>query len=467
MSGVQGWGKQKRYAPSGLILAPTRELACQIHEEAVKFCYGSSLHPVVVYGGQDIRHQFRELDRGCDILVATPGRLMDFLERGRITLSGVGYVVFDEADRMLDMGFEPQIRAIVEGHDLPQGRQTLMFSATFPKEIQRLAQQYLVSYIFLAIGRVGSSSDFITQQLEYVEDEDKQAALLRLLPHCTGLTLIFVERKRTADALEHFLSRQGLSVSSIHGDRTQHEREAALAHFRSSRCPFLVATDVAARGLDIPHVTDVINYDMPTAIEDYVHRIGRTGRCGREGRATSFINRAGAAVVRELHDMLLENKQLVPDWLEDWYRDTRAAHGGRGGGRGGRGGRGGWGARDFRQGQFGARPGPSRGRGGAFAFHRGGGGAPHMGGIGMGLGMGMAGMAMGMGMGGFSDGGVGGMGGATMNSLGGLGGRSGLPMLGAGPGRGSGGVGAGGPLAPIMGAGGAMHHGFGTPHENW
>ena len=397
VSGVLGYGKQKRYAPSGLILAPTRELASQIYDEAVKFCWGSSLHPVVVYGGQDIRYQFRELDRGCDLLVATPGRLMDFVERGRITLSHVGYLVFDEADRMLDMGFEPQIRQIVQQSDMPHSRQTLMFSATFPKEIQRLAQDFLQSYIFIAVGRVGSSSDLITQRVEWVEDEDKQAALLRLLPQCQGLTLIFVERKRTADLLEAFLSRHNYSVTSIHGDRSQHEREAALAHFRASRCPFLVATDVAARGLDIPNVLDVINFDTPTCIEDYVHRIGRTGRCGRTGTATSFINRASQGVVRELYDMLRENKQEVPPWLEQYYRDTRQGGGGRGGRAGGRGGRGGWGARDLRQGQFGSRgAGAGRGRGG---FGRGGGGG--FGGMGMmGMtGMGMGGMSGGMGMG--------------------------------------------------------------------
>ena len=247
VSGVMGFGKNKRYAPSGLILAPTRELASQIHEEAVKFTRGTSLHPVVVYGGQDIRHQFRELDRGCDILVATPGRLMDFLERGRVTLSQVGYLVFDEADRMLDMGFEPQIRSIVQGGNMPQQhRQTLMFSATFPKEIQRLAQDFLYSYLFIAIGRVGSSSDLITQRVEYCEDEDKDKALLRLLPQCQGLTLIFVERKRTADMLEslplspsllrHFHSRGPLSAREGVGPRSLQGRQMSLPRGHRRRC---------------------------------------------------------------------------------------------------------------------------------------------------------------------------------------------------------------------------------------
>ena len=473
ISGILGYGKQRRYAPSGLILAPTRELASQIHEEAVKFCSGSSLHAVVVYGGQDIRHQFRELDRGCDILVATPGRLMDFLERGRISLSQVGYLVFDEADRMLDMGFEPQIRQIVQGHDLHEARQTLMFSATFPREIQRLAADFLYNWAFIAVGRVGSSSDCIVQQVEYVEEEDKQQALVRLLPHCRGLTLIFVERKRTADTLESFLSRQRLSVTSIHGDRSQMERETALAHFRASRCPILVATDVAARGLDIPHVLDVINYDMPSTIEDYVHRIGRTGRCGRSGTATSFINRSSQRVICELHDMLVENKQHIPVWLEEWWRESRAGAGGRG--ERGRG-RGGWGARDFRQGQFGSRGGSRGNRG--FAFGRGGGRG--MGGPGIAMAMGMAmgmphgmGVEQGMGMS-FNDAHTG-MGASMMNSNGlmmmgaGLGGRGGSIMTeGAArgwhgtPPLGFGGGGGGAPPAP-----GPRSFAFTPPHEAW
>ena len=471
VSGLLGYGKQRRYAPSGLILAPTRELASQIGEEAVKFCSGSSLHAVVVYGGQDIRQQFRELDRGCDILVATPGRLMDFLERGRVSLSQVGYLVFDEADRMLDMGFEPQIRQIVHGHDMHEQRQTLMFSATFPREIQRLAADFLQHYAFIAVGRVGSSSDLIVQQLEYVEEEDKQAALMRQLPRCKGLTLIFVERKRTADLLESFLSRQRLAVTSIHGDRSQHERETALAHFRASRCPILVATDVAARGLDIPHVLDVINYDMPATIEDYVHRIGRTGRCGRTGTATSFLNRSSQGVVRELHDMLLENKQEIPHWLEEWWRESR----GGGGGRGGRGrGRGGWGARDFRQGQFGSGRGGGRGanRG---SFGRGGmrgfGGLAMAGSHGMGGEQGM-GMAMGLP---FHEAVV--MGSMHSNGLmmmgGGPGGRGAAPMMGGSAELGRGGAppSAAPPLGYTGGGGGGggAHRGFAlhAPHEAW
>jgi ATP-dependent RNA helicase DDX3X len=321
---------RRAHCPSGLILAPTRELATQIHDEAVKFTYRTGLRAVVVYGGQDIKLQFRELDQGCAILVATPGRLVDFLERSRISLSAICYLCFDEADRMLDMGFEPQIRQIVQSSDMPrEGVQTLMFSATFPKEIQRLAQDFLDNYIFLAVGRVGSSSGLITQRVEFCEESNKRDFIMRFLPKCQGLTLIFVERKKSADALECWLTNEGVNATSIHGDRTQEEREQALAMFRCGRCPVLVATDVAARGLDIPNVMDVINYDMPASIDDYVHRIGRTGRCGNNGTSTTLINLKNRAVLRELHDMLVENKQQIPKWFSDLLGSVSSVPGAR------------------------------------------------------------------------------------------------------------------------------------------
>ncbi|CAD6226319.1 unnamed protein product [Miscanthus lutarioriparius] len=279
--------------PLALILSPTRELSVQIHEEARKFAYQTGVRVVVAYGGAPITNQLRELERGVEILVATPGRLMDLLERARVSLQMIRYLALDEADRMLDMGFEPQIRKIVEGMDMPQRgeRQTMLFSATFPKEIQRMAADFLADYIFLAVGRVGSSTDLIAQRVEFVLDSDKRSYLMDLL-HAQkanethgkhALTLVFVETKRGADALEDWLFRNGFPATSIHGDRTQQEREHALRSFKSGATPILVATDVAARGLDIPHVAHVINFDLPNDIDDYVHRIGRTGRAGKSG----------------------------------------------------------------------------------------------------------------------------------------------------------------------------------------
>ncbi|EMC91211.1 hypothetical protein BAUCODRAFT_80455, partial [Baudoinia panamericana UAMH 10762] len=337
-----GFARQRKAYPTSLILAPTRELVSQIYDEARKFSYRSWVRPCVVYGGADIGSQLRQIERGCDLLVATPGRLVDLIERGRISLANIKYLILDEADRMLDMGFEPQIRRIVEGEDMPRtdSRQTLMFSATFPRDIQLLARDFLREYIFLSVGRVGSTSENITQKIEYVEDIDKRSVLLDILhTHGAGLTLIFVETKRMADSLSDFLINQNFPATSIHGDRTQRERERALEMFRTGRCPILVATAVAARGLDIPNVKHVVNYDLPTDIDDYVHRIGRTGRAGNTGISTAFFNRGNRGVVRDLIDLLKEANQEVPGFLETIARESSGFGGGssRGGRSGGRG----------------------------------------------------------------------------------------------------------------------------------
>jgi ATP-dependent RNA helicase DDX3X len=379
--GAQNFGRQRKAYPNSLILAPTRELVSQIHEESRKFTYRSWVKPCVVYGGADIGTQLRSMERGCDLLVATPGRLVDLIERGRISLANIKYLVLDEADRMLDMGFEPQIRRIVEQEDMPgvQNRQTLMFSATFPRDIQMLARDFLKDYVFLSVGRVGSTSENITQKVEYVEDMDKRSVLLDILhTHGAGLTLIFVETKRMADSLSDFLINQNFPATSIHGDRTQRERERALEMFRNGRCPILVATAVAARGLDIPNVTHVVNYDLPTDIDDYVHRIGRTGRAGNTGISTAFFNRGNRGVVRDLIELLKEANQEVPAFLENIAREGSFGGGGRGGRTGGGRGRGG-GNRDFRK--FGGGGGAPGGFGGAPSF-----GTPAYGGGGGGFG---------------------------------------------------------------------------------
>ncbi|XP_035533085.1 DEAD-box helicase 3 X-linked a isoform X2 [Morone saxatilis] len=357
------YGRRKQY-PISLVLAPTRELALQIYDEARKFAYRSRVRPCVVYGGADIGQQIRELERGCHLLVATPGRLVDMMERGKIGLDYCNYLVLDEADRMLDMGFEPQIRRIVEQDTMPPKgiRQTMMFSATFPKEIQILARDFLEDYIFLAVGRVGSTSENITQKVVWVEDTDKRSFLLDLL-NATGkesLTLVFVETKKGADALEDFLYHEGYACTSIHGDRSQRDREEALHQFRSGRCPILVATAVAARGLDISNVKHVINFDLPSDIEEYVHRIGRTGRVGNLGLATSFFNDKNSNITKDLLDILVEAHQEVPSWLESLAYEHQHKSSSRG-----RSKRfsGGFGARDYRQ---------TSGGSGSFSSNRGG-----------------------------------------------------------------------------------------------
>ncbi|KAL9965710.1 hypothetical protein ACROYT_G029552 [Oculina patagonica] len=364
---------RRKQFPISLVLAPTRELACQIFEESKKFAYRSYVRPCVVYGGADIGGQLKELDRGCHLLVATPGRLVDMLDRGRVGLDSCKFLVLDEADRMLDMGFEPQIRRIVDQDTMPKAgeRQTLMFSATFPKEIQMLARDFLVNYIFLAVGRVGSTSENITQKTVWVDEFDKRSFLLDLL-NASGpdsLTLVFVETKKGADALEDYLYGQGYPSTSIHGDRSQREREAALQSFKTGRTPILVATAVAARGLDIPNVRHVVNFDMPTDIEEYVHRIGRTGRVGHTGLATSFFNDKNRNVAKDMVELLNDTRQEVPQWLESLAYQNQSS-GGRNRGRS-RHSAGGFGSRDYRQ-----QP-----------HHRGGGGGgPHYGGYGGGAG---------------------------------------------------------------------------------
>ncbi|GEQ71292.1 hypothetical protein JCM33374_g4973 [Metschnikowia sp. JCM 33374] len=325
--------------PTVLIMAPTRELVSQIFDEAKKFCYRSWVRPAVAYGGVDIGQQMRTLQRGCDLLVAAPGRLTDLLDRGRISLANVKYLVLDEADRMLDMGFEPQIRHIVQGCDMPdvQDRQTLMFSATFPRNIQMLARDFLKEYIFLSVGRVGSTSANITQKVLLVESNEKNSVILDLLSAAeTSLTIVFTETKRMADYLADYLYDQGFPATAIHGNRTQYEREKALSAFKSGAAPILVATAVAARGLDIPNVAHVINYDLPNDIDDYVHRIGRTGRAGNVGIATSFFNRDNKNIAKDMISLLTEANQEVPDFLIKISRESGFG-GGRGGGRGGRG----------------------------------------------------------------------------------------------------------------------------------
>ena len=322
--------------PSVVVMAPTRELAIQIHHEARRLTFDESprtapLRAVVVYGGADAKAQLRELAKGVDILVATPGRLQDFVDRGVVSLAGTKHLVLDEADRMLDMGFEPQIRKLVLQRDMPpkHARQTLMFSATFPQSIQQLAKAFLRVYTWVGVGRVGSTVNAISQHFELATNDKRHK--LELLVAALGkapppqLTLVFVQKKRTASWVAGQLTRgYGVVAESIHGDRTQSQRESALAAFKSGRAPVMVATDVAARGIDVPGVAHVINFDLPTAADDfdsYVHRIGRTGRAGREGVATSFFvpgfdpKSGNGKIAPLLAQLLREQKREVPNFI--------------------------------------------------------------------------------------------------------------------------------------------------------
>lgn len=268
--------------PLVVIMAPTRELAVQIFDACRRFCYRSMLRPCVVYGGADNVTQRLELEKGCDVLVATPGRLYDFLSRRRVlNLRRVKYLVIDEADQMLAMGFEPQVRNIIEATSLCQDddRQIMMFSATFKKEIRTLAGDFLAdNYVRVKIGRTGSTHSNITQTIKWVDERSKPDAIFNLLylAEVPARTLIFVNNKRTADTLDDFLYNRHLPITSIHSQRNQLEREDALIAFRSGRCPIMIATAIASRGLDIKDVMHVINYDLPNDIEEYIHRIGKS-----------------------------------------------------------------------------------------------------------------------------------------------------------------------------------------------
>ncbi|XP_053686042.1 ATP-dependent RNA helicase vasa-like [Sabethes cyaneus] len=306
--------------PFVVIIGPTRELVIQIFEEARKFSLGTILKVCVAYGGTASRHQMDTMANGCHILVATPGRLIDFVDRQVISFAKIKFVVLDEADRMLDMGFMSSIEKVMNHETMrPNGaRQTLMFSATFPAPIQELAGQFLDNYIFIAIGIVGGASSDVDQVIYEVKRFQKRKKLEEILEAGDPKgTIVFVETKRNADYLASLLSETKFPTTSIHGDRLQREREEALRDFKSGKMFILIATSVAARGLDIKNVAHVINYDLPKSIDDYVHRIGRTGRVGNKGKATSFYDpEMDSALGPDLVRILTQADQEVPDFLQ-------------------------------------------------------------------------------------------------------------------------------------------------------
>ncbi|XP_058165082.1 probable ATP-dependent RNA helicase DDX4 isoform X2 [Dasypus novemcinctus] len=308
--------------PECIIVAPTRELINQIYLEARKFSFGTCVRAVVIYGGTHLGHSIRQIVQGCNVLCATPGRLMDIIGKEKIGLRQVKYLVLDEADRMLDMGFGPEMKKLISCPGMPskEQRQTLMFSATFPEEIQRLAGEFLKSsYLFVAVGQVGGACRDVQQTILQVGQYSKREKLVEILQNIGDeRTMVFVETKKKADFIATFLCQEKISTTSIHGDREQREREQALGDFRCGKCPVLVATSVAARGLDIENVQHVINFDLPSTIDEYVHRIGRTGRCGNTGRAISFFDPdSDSHLAQPLVKVLSDAQQDVPAWLEE------------------------------------------------------------------------------------------------------------------------------------------------------
>uniref|UniRef100_A0A8C4VZ32 RNA helicase n=1 Tax=Gopherus evgoodei TaxID=1825980 RepID=A0A8C4VZ32_9SAUR len=320
--GVTASHFREQQEPECIIVAPTRELINQIFLEARKFSYGTCIRPVVIYGGTQTGHSIRQIMQGCNILCATPGRLMDIIGKEKIGLHKVRYLVLDEADRMLDMGFGPEMKKLISCPGMPSKdrRQTLMFSATFPREIQRLAGEFLKpEYLFVAVGQVGGACSDVQQTILQVSQYSKREKLVEILQSIRDeRTMVFVETKKKADFIATFLCQEKIPTTSIHGDREQREREEALWDFRSGKCPVLVATSVAARGLDIEKVQHVINFDLPSTIDEYVHRIGRTGRCGNIGKAISFFDSVSDShIAQPLVKVLSDAQQEVPSWLEE------------------------------------------------------------------------------------------------------------------------------------------------------
>ena len=330
--------------PIVLVLAPTRELAVQIQNECVKFGSSSRIKSTCVYGGTSKGPQCRDLRRGVEIVIATPGRLIDLLDSRVTNLRRVTYLVLDEADRMLDMGFEPQIRKIL-GQIRPD-RQTLLWSATWPKEIQSLAREFLKNPYQVTIGSPDLKANHrIEQRFEFPSEFEKYPRLLEILKkEMDGRRiLIFSETKKGCDTLTRQLRQYGWPALSIHGDKSQNERDWVLREFKTGKHPIMIATDVAARGLDVKEIKAVINYDMPSCAEDYVHRIGRTGRAGAEGLSFSFFTSTNAKLARQIVGILQEAGQVIPQELRQFAATSRGGPGGfrsshyRGGGRFGRG----------------------------------------------------------------------------------------------------------------------------------
>jgi ATP-dependent RNA helicase RhlE len=289
--------------PRALVLTPTRELAAQVEESFLKYGRQSSVAITAVYGGVPIDPQERALRRGVDVIVATPGRLIDHLERQNVVLEDLEVLVLDEADRMLDMGFAPQINKIVS--QISPYRQTLLFSATMPAEVEALARKYLRKPLVVQVGRRSEAASTVVHAVYPVPRERKSALLVELLgKEGMDTVLIFTRTKHGADRVVRHLERAGIEATALHADKSQAQRTRALDGFRTGEVRVLVATDIAQRGLDVTGITHVINYDVPQQPEDYVHRIGRTGRAAQSGDAFTFMSTDEISMVRTIERML-------------------------------------------------------------------------------------------------------------------------------------------------------------------
>jgi superfamily II DNA/RNA helicase len=302
-------GRAKARMPRTLILEPTRELAAQVEEAFAKYGVNHKLNLALLIGGVSFGDQEAKITRGADVLIATPGRLLDFVDRGKLLLTGIEILVIDEADRMLDMGFIPDIERICKL--VPFTRQTLFFSATMPPEITRLADAFLHNPVRVEVARAASTAEGITQTLmrSGASPEEKRATLRRIVRTAENFknAIIFCNRKRDVQVVYRSLEKHGFSVGALHGDLDQRARMASLDAFRNDQVQLLVCSDVAARGLDIPDVSHVINYDAPHHAEDYVHRIGRTGRAGKLGAALTIVTRLDTRAIADI-EKLIDNK---------------------------------------------------------------------------------------------------------------------------------------------------------------
>lgn len=310
---------QKEEGPIGVICAPTRELAHQIYLETKKFAKSHGIRVSAVYGGMSKLDQFKELKAGCEIVIATPGRLIDMLKMKALTMSRATYLVLDEADRMFDLGFEPQIRSIV-GQIRPD-RQTLLFSATMPRKVEKLAREILSDPVRVTVGEVGMANEDITQVVHVIpSDAEKLPWLLEKLPGMIddGDVLVFASKKTTVDEIESQLAQKGFKAAALHGDKDQASRMEILQKFKSGVYHVLIATDVAARGLDIKSIKSVVNFDIARDMDMHVHRIGRTGRAGdKDGTAYTLVSQKEARFAGELVNSLIAAGQNVSMELMD------------------------------------------------------------------------------------------------------------------------------------------------------